>query len=169
MSHSRALTALAVVLILGACSDSQSPSGPAADNELTLQLDLSSGAVAEELAADEAAAAQLGTGGKGKARGVGAQVVSCVRNRVHEFCVDIRSGRIRRAAAEATATRNVNRTRGQIRLNGVLRAFTNRFGPVFRGDDLFANYPRLNIRVFRGDRICHQFPQATTQVCGVIR
>jgi hypothetical protein len=169
MPRSRALTALAVVLTIGACSDSQSPSGPAENNELTLQLDLSAGAAAEESATSEAAAAQLGTGGKGRARGVRTQVVSCVRNRVHEFCVDVRNGRIRAAAAEATATQNVNRTRGQIRRNGVLRAFTNRFGPVRRGDDLFANYPRLDIRVFRGDRICHQFPQATSQVCGTIR
>jgi hypothetical protein len=83
--------------------------------------------------------------------------------------VDIRRGHIRAASADATAKYAVDRTRGQIRVNGVLVAVTNRFGEIHIGDKLFANYPTLNILVFRGDIVCHQFPKAAPQVCGIIQ
>ena len=167
MSRSRALTALALVLTISACSDSESPLGPTDDHQLTLQPDQSVG-VAENLATPDAGAIQLGSGGKGR-EGVRAQTVGCVHNRFHEFCVDIRRGHIRAASADATAKYAVDRTRGQIRVNGVLVAVTNRFGKIHIGDKLFANYPTLNILVFRGDIVCHQFPKAAPQVCGIIQ
>lgn len=167
------VTALAVVLALNACSDSPSPSAPSdptVGDALTLQLDESvgPGAAADE-ATTETTGAQLGTGGKGKQEGVTAQVVSCVHNSLHQLCTDIRSGRLRAADGDAVANKNRNSTRGQLRINGVLVAFTNRFGPIFIGDRIFSRYRGLNIRVFRGDRICSQFPGATPQVCGVVR
>ncbi len=59
----------------------------------------------------------------------------------------------------------------QYRLNGIILARSGRFGPNFPGDELFANYTvnALNYRVFRGDRICHQFPGVTPQICGTVR
>ena len=95
--------------------------------------------------------------------------MSCVHNRFHELCTDIRAGFLRGADGDAIVTRFANRTRGQLRLNGFLIAFTNRFGPNFVGDEIFARYRGMRVRVFRGDRICHQFPGAVAQICGVVR
>jgi hypothetical protein len=159
-------------VVIGACSDTQSPSAPSDEGELTFVLDESAASAAlesAEPAADDAAgSAQLGTGGPGK-NSVDPMVVSCVRNRVHVLCLNVRAGRLRAADADAVVTRYARWTRAQLRVNGFLLARSGRFGPNFVGEEIFANYRNLNYRVFRGDRICSQFPGATTQVCGVLR
>ncbi len=173
MSPFRMLLLASAVVIVGACSDTQSPSTPVDGEDLTLVLDESSmAAVEDENAPLRAGAAELGTGGRGKAErsGVTSEVVSCVSKGLRQLCTDIRSGRLRGADGDAIATKNVFRTRGQLKINGFLVAWTNNFGPVFIGDDIFARYRNLNIRVFRGDRICHSWKGgAAGQVCGVVR
>jgi hypothetical protein len=176
MSKLRMLLLLSAAAMVGACSDTQTPSAPSDDDQLTLVLDASSAAVAD---ADEgvsanlaAGAGEFGTGGKGKSTtGPRAEVVSCVHNAWHELCTDIRNGRLRAADGDAIVKKNfVNSTRGELRINGVLWAWTNRFGPVFFGDDIFSRYRGLNIRVFRGDRICSKFTgNPAPQVCGTVR
>jgi hypothetical protein len=173
MSRFGAVTALAVALVLGACSDASSPTTPSetpAPEEFTLVLDESPEAAAaeEEEAAVRAGGALPATAGKGKAS-VDPQVVSCVSNAWHQICVDIRSGRLRAARADAIVRTFRSRTNAQLRVNGVIIARSGRFGPNFVGDELFANYNALNYRVFRGDRLCHQFPGVTPQICATIR
>ena len=78
MSRFRVLTALAVALAVGACSDSQTPSAPSnGDESTTLQLDESAAAAAQEdaVGTDQTGGARLGTGG---ARQVGSEVRCCV-------------------------------------------------------------------------------------------
>ena len=174
MSKIRMLLLLSAAAIVGACSDTQTPSAPSDDNQLTLQLDPSSAAVTadDEVSTEQAAGAgQFGTGGKGKQTGPRAEVVSCVHNAWHELCTDIRNGRLRAADGDAIVEKSfVNSTRGELRINGVLWAWTNTFGPVFFGDDIFSRFRGLNIRVFRGDKICSKFKNnPAPQVCGIVR
>ncbi len=174
MSRLRTLFLVSAALAVGACSDTQTPSAPSDTDELTLVLDETAGPAAaaeDEVAADQAGGALLGTGGKGKSGGVRSEVVSCVNNAWAQLCTDIRNGRLRAADGDAVVKKSVvSRTRGQLKINGVLRAFTNRFGPVFFRDDIFARYRNLSIRVFRGDRICHSWQGAASpQVCGTVR
>jgi hypothetical protein len=177
MSKLRMLLLLSAAAMVGACSDSQTPSAPSTpsdEGQLTLVLDASSAAVADEDASANLAqgAAELGTGGKGKATtGPRAETISCVHNAWHELCTDIRSGRLRAADGDAIVKKSfVNSTRGELRINGVLWAWTNRFGPVFFGDAIFSRYRNLSIRVFRGDRICSKFTgNPAPQVCGTVR
>ena len=175
MSRFRALAALAVVFAVGACSDTNSPSTPSdpvGEEQLTLVLDETADMVAvdEEGGAVREGGARVAVGGKGKPT-VGAEVVSCVSNAWHQLCTDIRGGVLKTARADAVVRNFRNRTNAQIRLNGFILAKSGRFGPNFPGDDLFANYTvnALNYRVFRGDRICHQFPGVTPQICGTVR
>lgn len=171
MTRFRVAAALAVVLFAGACSDSESPSAPSpvGEERLTLVLDESAmAAVEDESAAVRAGGALPATAGKGRPS-ADPQVVSCVRNAWHQICVDIRSGRLRAARADAIVRTAKNRTNSQLRLNGVILARSGRFGPNFVGDELFANYTALNVRVFRGDRLCHQFVGVTPQICATIR
>jgi hypothetical protein len=176
MSRTKMLSALAAALLIGACSDTNSPTGPAeqpvAGEELTLVLDETADMVAvdEEGGAVRQGGARPATAGKGKAV-ADPQVVSCVRNAWHRLCTDIRNGVLKAARADAIVRNFKNRTNAQIRLNGVILARSGKFGPNFPGDELFANYTvnALNYRVFRGDRICHQFPGVTPQICGTVR
>lgn len=171
MSRFRTLFLASAALVFAACSDSPSPSAPSDGDELTLQLDESSAAAVTEegTGSEEATGAKLGSGGRGKRKGVNAEAVLCVDSRWHALCLDVRNGVLRSAAADAIVKTSNRSTRGQLRLNGFLIEVTNRFGPNFRGDEIFATYPGIGIRVFRNDRICHQFPGATPQICGVIR
>jgi hypothetical protein len=176
MSRFRVASMLSLALVLGACSeDSSSPSAPSetpAETELTLVLDETADmtAVDEEGGAVREGGARPATAGKGKAS-ADPQVVSCVSNAWHQLCTDIRSGVLKAARADAIVRTAKSRTNAQIRLNGVILARSGRFGPNFPGDELFANYTvnALNYRVFRGDRICHQFPGVTPQICGTVR
>jgi hypothetical protein len=169
MSRLQLVAALAVALTLSACADSNSPAGPVADGEaMSLQLDQQATAVADSALSVEATAPELGTGGKGH-RGVTAATVSCVHNVWQQMCLDIRSGVLRAASADAIVNKNNAVTRGQLKINGFVVAQTNRFGPSFIGDEIFASYTRLTFRVFRGDKVCHTFPGATAQVCGIVR
>jgi hypothetical protein len=174
MSKLRMLLLLSAAAMVGACSDTQTPAAPSDDDQLTLVLDASSAALPDEDASVNLAkgAAELGTGGKGKSTtGPRAEVVSCVHNAWHELCTDIRNGRLKAADGDAIVKKNfVNSTRGELRINGVLYAWTNTFGPVFFGDDIFSRFRGLNIRVFRGDRICSKFRNnPAPQVCGTVR
>lgn len=174
MSRLRTFLLLSAALAVGACSDSQSPSAPSdpsAGDALTLQLDESAGpaAAADEAGIDKTGGLLLGTAGKGKGQDVSAQLVSCVHNRYHQICVDIRGGVLRAARADAIVTTSKNRTNSQLKLDGVIIRKSGKFGPNFVGDELFANYSGLNFRLFRGDRICHQFPGVTPQICAVVR
>ena len=170
MSRFRLVAVLAAALTFAACSETDSPSSPSApsDNEtLTLQLDES----ADMAAADEESGADLsvvptGNADSGKAS-ANPQFIACIENRVHVLCLDIRNSRIRASSARATATKFANRTRGVLKVNGFTVVRSGNFGPIFRGDDLFADFT-LNYRVFRGDRVCSTFPGATTQVCGTL-
>ncbi len=177
MSRFLAVSSLAFAFVLGACSDASSPTTPTAPEapaggELTLVLDETAdmAAVEEEGGAVREGGARAATAGKGKA-GADPQVVSCVRNAWHQLCTDIRGGVLKAARADAIVKTAKNRTNAQIRLNGIILARSGKFGPNFRGDELFANYTvnALNYRVFRGDRICHQFPGVTPQICGTVR
>lgn len=174
MSRFRTLLLASAALVVAACSDTQSPSTPADPsdaNEMTFVLDQSSAsATVEDESASGEGSGKLGTGGRGARKSVQTEAVSCVENRLHALCLDIRRGVLRAAAADAIVNRNNRSTRGQLRINGFLVEVTNRFGPNFVGDEIFANYPpNLGWRVFRGDRVCHQFPGATPQICGTLR
>lgn len=173
MSRFRVVAALAAVLTVGACSETDSPSAPSQNEELTLVLDESAAAMVEAPEGTEAVragGAGIGTAGKGKA-GADPQVVSCVHNAWHQLCTDIRNGVLKTARADAIVKTAKNRTNAQIKLNGVILAKSGKFGPNFQGDEVFANYTvnALNYRVFRGDRICHQFVGVTPQICGTVR
>jgi hypothetical protein len=170
MSRLQLVALLAVALTLGACADSSSPSAPATDGDgLTLQLDQRATPSDDGVSAETSAAPELGTAGQGHRTGVTTATVSCVHNAWQEMCLDIRSGVLRGAGADAIVNKNNFSTRGQLKINGLLVAQTNRFGPSFIGDEIFASYTRLSFRVFRGDKVCHAFPGATATVCGIVR
>ena len=180
MSRMRMLSALAAALVIGACSDTNSPtapSEPAGGEQLTLVLDETADMVAvdEEGGAVRQGGARPATAGKGKAS-VDPQAVTCVSNAWHQLCVNITGTNnnnfvLRTARADAVVRTAKFRTNAQIRLNGFILAKSGKFGPNFVGEDLFANYTQaaLNYRVRRGDRICHQFPGVTPQICGTVR
>lgn len=171
MSRFRTFLLAFAAVAVGACSDTQSPSTPA-DNtdELTLVLDESADMVAveEEAEGADVSRALPATAGRGK-NTANPQAIVCVRKRFHVLCLDVRSSRLRGADADAIVTKFKNRTRAVLRVNGFIVARSGLFGPNFVGDEIFANYRNLNYRVFRGDRVCSQFPGATAQLCGVLR
>ncbi len=173
MSRLGVATALAVVLTLNACSDTSSPSAPSdptggSDAVLTLQLDPSA-AADDESAPEQAGGATLSVAGKGKTQDVSAQTVSCVHNNWAQICADIRNGRLKAVRADGIVKTAKATTFSKLVLDGVIITKSGKFGPNFRGDQLFANIQPLNIKVFKGDRLCHVFVGTVPQICAVIR
>ncbi|MEO7987279.1 MAG: hypothetical protein ABI766_12160 [Gemmatimonadales bacterium] len=171
MTRFRTLLLVSAAVAVGACSDTQSPSAPAdpgAGGALTLQLDESIGA-SDELATEQAGGASLSVAGKGKSQDVSAQTVSCVHNAWAQICADIRSGRLKAVRADGIVKTAKSTTFSKLLLDGVIITKSGKFGPNFRGDHLFANIHPLNVKVFRGDRLCHVFAGTVPQICAVIR
>lgn len=172
MTRFRTLLFVSAVLAVGACSDTQSPSAPAdpgAGDALTLQLDQSTAADDEASAPEQAGGALRSAAGKGKSQDVSAQTVSCVHNAWAQICADIRSGRLKAVRADGIVKTAKSTTFSKLTLDGVVITKSGKFGPNFRGDQLFANIHPLNIKVFKGDRLCHVFAGTVPQICAVIR
>jgi hypothetical protein len=172
MPRFRVLAALVAAVALGACSDSQSPTSPSesqSGDELTFTLAPSNGLdlADTDSDADDASVPVQGDAGRGKPPIP--QLITCVANDFHTFCINIRNSRLKSARADAEVTRSRASTRGQVFLNGNKILQTNSFGPVFPGDDIFAIYRNLNIRVFHGDVLCHRFKNnPTPPICGLL-
>jgi hypothetical protein len=177
MSRLGVAAALAVVLTLNACSDTSSPSAPSdpaagGDAVLTLQLDPSA-AADDENAPEQAGGAMLSEAGKIQSQDVSAQTKSCVHNNWAQICAEITGPsnnlRLKSVRADGFVKTAKSTTYSKLTLNGVVKTKSGKFGPNFKGDHLFANIHPLNIRVFRGDRLCHVFVGTVPQICAVIR
>ena len=93
MSRFRVLTALAVALAVGACSDSQTPSAPSNGDESDAPVGPECGTRRRGKTGHRSGWRRPAWHGPGKAeRDVSPAVVSCVHNRFHRACFDIRAG-----------------------------------------------------------------------------
>ncbi|MBA2565923.1 MAG: hypothetical protein H0V09_10960 [Gemmatimonadetes bacterium] len=152
------LAMLCSTLVLGACSESQSPSEPSDGSEAGALANVQSGSGGLDLASETDASTEgTGTISVGSADAA-TEAVTCQQIGSHRVCLTHRprnGGLLIQQVDARGRLRFQTCTRGQAFLNGLRYSQTNAVCG-FAGNVIFATHPR-DVQTFRGDRVCHRW------------